>query len=295
MFENYPFFKKELISRSISYDDDLKIFLESALKTIDYLKDVPDETINKIIFSMTFAKFDKGAPIFKVDNPSHIMLIIQNGMVEIYTTMDNGVEFVIERLYRGSVINHKSFIIEDKIDVSARCQMPVTLFYIGWEKMVEIKDQCSVLNKKIEAVELALINKENPIALDYIISRDISTVKGKKKRTRHQQKQRDDLTVKLKNAVMYHICKTRIMKRIPNFNEILNMAIEKKKREMAAARRKQQEFDLETLGPEDTYLTQEQYELIKEQVEKINSTLEDQNSKVESLKFKLFNLIKKNP
>lgn len=79
----------------------------------------------------------------------------------------------------------------------------------------------------------------------------------------------DDLTVKLKNAVMYHICKTRIMKRIPNFNEILNMAIEKKKREMAAARRKQQEFDLETLGPEDTYLTQEQYELIKEQIEKI--------------------------
>ena len=33
------------------------------------------------------------------------MYIIQNGMVEIYTTMENGVDFVIERLYRGSVIN----------------------------------------------------------------------------------------------------------------------------------------------------------------------------------------------
>lgn len=51
-------------------------------------------------------------------------------MVEIYTTMDNGVTFVIERLYRGSVINHRSFITEDKIDVNARCQMPVTIFYI---------------------------------------------------------------------------------------------------------------------------------------------------------------------
>jgi len=49
------------------------------------------------------------------------MQIIQNGMVEIYTTMDNGVTFVIERLYRGSVINHRSFITEDKIDVNARC------------------------------------------------------------------------------------------------------------------------------------------------------------------------------
>lgn len=64
LFEQYPFFKDELIKRTISYDDDLKIFLESALKTIDYLKGVPEETINKIIFSMTFAKFDKGSKIF---------------------------------------------------------------------------------------------------------------------------------------------------------------------------------------------------------------------------------------
>jgi len=82
------------------------------------------------------------------------MQVIQNGMVEIYTTMDNGVEFVIERLYRGSVINHRSFITEDKIDVNARCQMPVTLFYILWDKMNEIKEGCPILKKKVEEIEL---------------------------------------------------------------------------------------------------------------------------------------------
>ena len=136
MFETYPFFREELVKRTIRYDDDLKIFIESALKTIEYLEKVPDDTINKIIFSMTFAKFDKGSKIFQVDETSVMMQIIQNGMVEIYTTMDNGVEFVIERLYRGSVINHRSFITEDKIDVNARCQMPVTLYYILWDNMV---------------------------------------------------------------------------------------------------------------------------------------------------------------
>ena len=216
-------------------------------------------------------------------------------MVEVYTNMDNGVEFVIERLYRGSVINHRSFITEDKIDVNARCQMPVTLFYILWEKMVEIKDQCPVLSQKIDNIELQLINKDNPIALDYIISRDASVLKGKKKRSRKEQAFRDKLTVKLKNAVMFHIVKTRILKRIPNFNEILNMAINKKKREMQAARRKQQEFDLDQLGPEDTYLTDEQFSLIKEQIDKIKLTLDDQETKIQSLKMKLFNLIKKNP
>ena len=244
---------------------------------------------------MTFAKFDKGAKIFSVDETSRMMQVIQNGMVEVYTTMDNGVEFVIERLYRGSVINHRSFISEDKIDVNARCQMPVTLFYILWDKMKKITEECPILQKKIDQIEVALINKDNPLALDYIISRDATVLKNKKKRPRKEQARRDNLTVKLKNAVMYHIVKTRILKRIPNFNEILNMAINKKKREMHAARRKQQEFDLDQLGPEDTYLTDEQFSLIKEQIEKIKLTLEDQETKVQSLKMKLFNLIKKNP
>jgi CRP-like cAMP-binding protein len=166
-------------------------------------------------------------------------------MVEIYTQMDNGVDFVIERLYRGSVINHRSFITEDKIDVNARCQMPVTLFYITWNKMSEIKESSPKLAEKIEDVEFKLVNKDNPIALDYIISRDATVLRKNKQRSRKEQIYRDGLTVKLKNAVMVYIVKTRMLKRIPNFNEILNMAINKKRREMQAARRKQQEFDLD--------------------------------------------------
>ena len=93
--------------------------------------------------------------------------------------MDNGIEFVIEQLYRGSVINHRSFITEDKIDVNARCNMPVTLYYIMWDKMKEIKDQCPILSANIDAIEMMLVNKDNPIALDYIISRNPNRLKKK--------------------------------------------------------------------------------------------------------------------
>ena len=75
---------------------------------------------------------------------------------------------------------------EDKIDVNARCQMPVTLFYILWDKMKLIIEQCPILSKKIDAIEMAFINKDNPIALDYIISRDSSILKNKKKRSRKE-------------------------------------------------------------------------------------------------------------
>ncbi len=62
--------------------------------------------------------------------------------------------------------------------------MPVTLFYITWNKMSEIKSNCPILEEKIEDVELKLINRDNPIALDYIISRDQSVLRKQKARNR---------------------------------------------------------------------------------------------------------------
>ena len=145
MFKEFPFFKQKLKERIIRYDDNLKLFLECSLKTIDYLKNIPNETITEIIFSIEFAKFDKGSKIFEKDEVANVLWLLEGGMVEIYTIMDRGVEFVIERLYRGSIINHRSFITEDKIDVNARCFMPVTLFFIKLEKMKEIMKECPTL------------------------------------------------------------------------------------------------------------------------------------------------------
>lgn len=47
-----------------------------ALRKVDYLIDVPEETINKIIFQMTFAKFDKGNWLFKVDEKATMLQIV---------------------------------------------------------------------------------------------------------------------------------------------------------------------------------------------------------------------------
>jgi CRP-like cAMP-binding protein len=75
------------------------------------------------------------------------MYIIQNGMIEIYTTMDNGVDFVLERLYRGSVINHRSFLLNDNIDIFARCATPVSVYYITLEKFNVIRSTTAELDE----------------------------------------------------------------------------------------------------------------------------------------------------
>ena len=92
------------------------------------------------------------------------------------------------------------------------------------------------------------------MALDYIINK-----KSKDAVARDEEKElyRNHLTVKLKNAVMHHIIKYREFRRVPKIKDILLMAIEKKKKEMQAARKKQQGFLLDQIGSSDTYLTEE--------------------------------------
>src|SRR5688500_18802988 len=92
--------------------------------------------MNEIIFSLTPEHLEKGSIIFSVDDEADKMYIIQNGMVEIYTAMENSVDFIIERLYRGSVINNRSFLLRDKIDIFARCSTPVTIYCLTFDRIM---------------------------------------------------------------------------------------------------------------------------------------------------------------
>jgi len=61
------------------------------------------------------------------------MYVIQSGLVEVRHYMDkkyNGDEFVIEKLYRGSIVNHNSFLMNDGIDTDAICRTVVTVYSI---------------------------------------------------------------------------------------------------------------------------------------------------------------------
>lgn len=92
-------------------------------------------------------------------------------MVEIYTDLDQEVTLILEKLYRGSVLNYKSFLLKDSIDINAKCATPVTLYYISLEKLTALRIKSPELDEQITELENQMVNKENAIALDYIISK----------------------------------------------------------------------------------------------------------------------------
>lgn len=78
------------------------------------------DIFHEVMFNFVQETFDKGSFLFKEREISNTMFIVKNGILEIMVKIENQ-PLVIERLYRGSIVNHRSFLIADKSDIDCKC------------------------------------------------------------------------------------------------------------------------------------------------------------------------------
>ena len=64
--------------------------------------------------------YEAGQIICKELSVADRLLFVELGVVEVYTESE-GNEFVLDRLYSGSIINPRSFLLEDLLHVNIRC------------------------------------------------------------------------------------------------------------------------------------------------------------------------------
>jgi CRP-like cAMP-binding protein len=103
--------------------------LEEQLKKINYMQRVDKDSFHDVLYNMQQETTEKGTFIFKEQERSTGIFIVKSGIIEI-SVMIEGSSLAIERLYRGSVINHNAFLIDDICDVSGHCIDTLTLFYM---------------------------------------------------------------------------------------------------------------------------------------------------------------------
>ena len=66
------------------------------------------------------------------------MVIIFDGLVELFTVMDNGTEFHIEHLSKGTIFNPHSFVIGRNMVVSARFARNTTYYTLSADRFSDI-------------------------------------------------------------------------------------------------------------------------------------------------------------
>ena len=65
---------------------------------MDYLKNISEEALHDVIYSLKPIYLEKGYVLLKPDDTAESLYFIEDGIVELYTTFE-GNEFVLERLY----------------------------------------------------------------------------------------------------------------------------------------------------------------------------------------------------
>ena len=77
-------------------------------------------------------ELEMGSLLYQLDTNSVEMYLLQSGKVEVTHFIEGckGEEFLIERLERGSIINHNSFLMNDGIDTNAWCRTSVSVYYL---------------------------------------------------------------------------------------------------------------------------------------------------------------------
>ena len=91
----------------------------------------------EVIYSMERVTYEKDVLLIKKDDVADRMFVIQEGIVEVACSYDRKIDepFVIERLGRGAIINHRSFMLKDEADTDFKCITTVSAFELTMKKL----------------------------------------------------------------------------------------------------------------------------------------------------------------
>ena len=147
------------------------------------------------------------------------MFVVKSGIVEI-TVKIEGFNMAVERLYRGSVFNHKSFLLADLTATTALCTQSMTLFYLTSEQMRKLSTKNAMLFQQIQLIkQQASNNKKNPFIIDYIMCKSVLDTSNQ--RPSFIEERRSKLTCQLKNAVLIHLMALKAQKSKLTFKEVI--------------------------------------------------------------------------
>ena len=105
--------------------------------------------------SMKQDYLEPGALYSRAGDTQECLSVIQDGRVELGTTMDNGTEVVLEKLSRGAIIGAYNFLVADTLKVNTLCVTAVHIYSIERERFTDIVQKDPVLLQRL----LSIVNQ----------------------------------------------------------------------------------------------------------------------------------------
>lgn len=149
------------------YEDSLLRFKRKALSQVPFLNDATPEEIDKLVFSMTKRRIEKGDYLIRAGDTTPNIIIIMNGIMDV-TCLVNDFEFTVDRLRQGSIINLRTFFLEEPCGVSYKCVFAGEILELNGrliEKVVGGKQ--SEMKQMFTLYQKSVLKLNAPPPLDY--------------------------------------------------------------------------------------------------------------------------------
>lgn len=207
------------------YKDGLKKFILTALQKIDYFQGVGEDALHDILYNLQSYKCEKGMILQVPTDEASSMLFIQNGILEVYAEIEKQ-EFIIERLYKGSIINHRTFFQQEQATLYIRVTDDAVVYALPIQKMNSICSKHKMLEEKFLKFQTKINIDSKIFHIDYILNLPEELRNAKYKA--EQQEKVSRLMEIQKNVVMTIIMEVRKKKERLGLKDLIMVSMKKK-------------------------------------------------------------------
>jgi len=153
---------------TFTYVDEQKKWLIETLRELPFFVDIEEWTLHRIVYQMKRRILDKGTLLYKAQEEVNHFRIVQDGIIDVFTFFE-GKEFIIERLMRGSLMNHRSFFLEEHAVVFARAAKTSIVLEISIDDINKYLNDSPVFEKKFLTYQTKILNTGKQFPVDYLL------------------------------------------------------------------------------------------------------------------------------
>ena len=161
------------------------------------------------------------------------IVIVFDGSIELFLTMDAGAEFQLEILPTGSILNAHNMLANRKHSVNSRFSMNTTFYYLKYHKLVEVAKKyprfANELLKQKGMAEASSSRDQDPV--DFLRGNSIYYDALDRPLDPETSKRVLQIMFALKNSVVYYLLKNRKDRKVKNLKKILEEFIQKKNKQ----------------------------------------------------------------
>ena len=187
------------------------------------------------MYSFIGVNFQRDEILQEPGEDATCLYFLQDGVIEIFTTFE-GNEFILEKLFRGSIVNYRTFFMEQEGTVWYRFGRSSICFTLTIDKMNELCGKHKMLNKKFMAFKKKTYVQSKPFPLDYIMELPRHLREEIKDREYFDKALRLENT--LKNVTIRRIVEIRIHKAKPSLKDMIDTYLKKKAEKDERARKR---------------------------------------------------------